>query len=84
MLIGADNWPVEVAPNPDRSVSLPVHQIALVVNGVHLLENMKLDQLAQRRLGHPRRPEASDKRWTCRTARRPPAGNDLEFQDDRA
>jgi kynurenine formamidase len=49
MLIGADNWPVEVAPNPDRSVSLPVHQIALVVNGVHLLENMKLDQLAQRR-----------------------------------
>jgi kynurenine formamidase len=49
MLIGADNWPVEVAPNPDRSISLPVHQIALVINGVHLLENMKLDQLAQRR-----------------------------------
>ena len=71
MLIGADNWPVEVAPNPDRSVSLPMHQIALVMNGVHLLENMKLDQLAQRRLGHPRRPEASAKRWTCKTPRRP-------------
>jgi kynurenine formamidase len=49
ILMGSDNWPVEVAPNPDKNISLPVHQIALVVNGVHLLENMKLDQLAQRR-----------------------------------
>jgi kynurenine formamidase len=46
MLIGSDNWPVEVAPNPDKQLSLPVHQIALVVNGIHLLENMKLDELA--------------------------------------
>jgi kynurenine formamidase len=46
MLLGADNWPVEVAPNPDKQLSLPVHQIALVVNGIHLLENMKLDELA--------------------------------------
>src|SRR5713226_6617843 len=44
MLIGSDNWPVEVAPNPDKQVSLPVHQIALVVNGVHLLENLKLEE----------------------------------------
>jgi kynurenine formamidase len=49
VLLGSDNWPVEVAPNPDRNVYLPVHQIALVVNGVHLLENMKLDELAERR-----------------------------------
>jgi len=46
MLLGSDNWPVEVAPNPDPALSLPVHQIALVVNGIHLLENMKLDELA--------------------------------------
>lgn len=46
MLIGADNWPVEVAPNPDKQLSLPVHQIALVINGIHLLENLKLDELA--------------------------------------
>jgi kynurenine formamidase len=46
MLLGSDNWPVEVAPNPDKLISLPVHQIALVVNGVHLLENLKLDELA--------------------------------------
>ena len=31
--------------NPDKQISLPVRQIALVVNGVHLLENMKLDEL---------------------------------------
>ena len=46
MLLGADNWSVEVSPNPDKQLSLPVHQIALVVNGIHLLENMKLDELA--------------------------------------
>jgi len=46
MLLGSDNWPVEVAPNPDAQISLPVHQLALVVNGVHLLENLKLDELA--------------------------------------
>jgi kynurenine formamidase len=48
MLLGADNWPVEVSPNPDKQLSLPVHQLALVVNGVHLLENVKLDELAQK------------------------------------
>jgi len=46
MLMGADNAPVEVSPNPDKQLSLPVHQIALVVNGIHLLENLKLDELA--------------------------------------
>jgi kynurenine formamidase len=46
MLVGSDNWPVEVAPNPDPQISLPVHQIMLVVNGIHLLENMKLDEVA--------------------------------------
>jgi kynurenine formamidase len=46
MLFGADTFGVEVTPNPDKSLSLPVHQIALVVNGIFLLENMKLDELA--------------------------------------
>ena len=50
MLLGADNYPVEVSPNPDKSVSLPVHQIALVVNGIFLLENMKLDELASKKV----------------------------------
>jgi kynurenine formamidase len=50
ILLGADNWPVEVAPNPDSQLSLPVHQLALVVNGVHLLENLKLDELATKQV----------------------------------
>ena len=50
MLIGADNGPVGVTPDPDAQLNNPVHQIALVVNGVHLLENLKLDDLAGRQV----------------------------------
>jgi kynurenine formamidase len=50
MLLGSDNWPVEVAPNPDTQISLPIHQLALVVNGVHLLEQLKLDELAAKQV----------------------------------
>ncbi|MGD9616088.1 MAG: cyclase family protein [Alphaproteobacteria bacterium] len=51
ILLGSDTYPVEVLPNPDPSISAPVHQIALVVNGVHLLENLKLDELAAKNIG---------------------------------
>jgi kynurenine formamidase len=46
LLVGADNGPVEVSPNPDAQISVLVHQIMLVVHGIHLLENLKLDELA--------------------------------------
>lgn len=46
LLVGADNPSVEISPNPDPKVNLPVHQILLVVNGIHLLENLKLEELA--------------------------------------
>ena len=46
MLIGSDTGPGGVTPDPDPNLSNPVHQIALVVNGIHLLENLKLDELA--------------------------------------
>ena len=46
LLIGADTGPVEILPNPDKQLDLPVHQIALVVNGIFLLENLHLAQLA--------------------------------------
>ena len=49
MLVGADNGGVEVAPNPDKNLAGPGHQIFLVVNGIHLLENLKLDELAARK-----------------------------------
>jgi kynurenine formamidase len=50
VVVGSDTSPVEVRPNPDRQLSLPVHQILLVVNGIHLLENMKLDELSAKRV----------------------------------
>jgi kynurenine formamidase len=50
MLVGADNTAVEITPNPDRQLAGPVHQILLVVNGIHLLENLRLDELAARRV----------------------------------
>jgi kynurenine formamidase len=50
ILVGGDTSTVEVNPNPDRELSLPTHQIMLVVNGIHLLENMKLDELAAKRV----------------------------------
>jgi kynurenine formamidase len=51
ILLGSDTFPVEIFPSPDPNVSLPVHQIALVVNGVFLLENLKLDELAAKNAG---------------------------------
>ena len=50
ILFGADNFPVEVAPNPDKNLSLPIHQLALSVYGIFLLENMKLDELAAKKM----------------------------------
>ena len=49
MLVGADNTAVEISPNPDKQLAGPGHQILLVVNGIHLLENLRLDELAGRR-----------------------------------
>jgi len=50
LLIGSDTTSVEVSPNPDKSLDLPVHQIALAVNGIFLLENLKLDELASKHI----------------------------------
>ena len=50
MLIGSDNWSVEVNPNPDPKISSPVHQILLAVNGIHILESLKLDELVIKRV----------------------------------
>ena len=50
MLVGSDNWSVEVNPNPDPKIGSPVHQILLAVNGIHILESLKLDELAVKRV----------------------------------
>ena len=48
--IGCDNMAVEVLPNPDRTVMMPVHQHVLAEAGVHLIENLALEELARDRL----------------------------------
>jgi len=48
MLVGSDNWGVEVVHNPDPALNEPVHQLMLVVHGVHLMESLKLDELTTR------------------------------------
>jgi kynurenine formamidase len=49
--IGTDNMAVEVLPNPDHGLSLPVHQFALSQCGVYLIENLALEELAADRVG---------------------------------
>jgi kynurenine formamidase len=39
-----------VSPNPDKEISSPVHQILLVVNGILMLENTKLEELAAKKV----------------------------------
>jgi kynurenine formamidase len=44
-VIGCDNMGVEVLPYPEKGKMLPVHQHTLVEAGVHLIENLVLDEL---------------------------------------
>ena len=44
MLLGSDNQPIEIQPNPDPQISLPIHQMMLAVHGIHLLELAHVDQ----------------------------------------
>ena len=50
MLVGADTPAIEVVPYPDKTLNAPVHQLMLVVNGIHLLENLNLGDLAAKRV----------------------------------
>jgi kynurenine formamidase len=48
--IGADNMAVEVLPNPDKGISMPVHQFCLADCGVYLIENLMLEEMARDRV----------------------------------
>jgi kynurenine formamidase len=49
MLVGADNCCLEVRPYPEQKVNLPIHAMLLIVNGIHIVENLKLEHLAAER-----------------------------------
>jgi kynurenine formamidase len=44
---GADNWPVEVIPNPDPDCQFCVHTFLQVRHGIVNQENLKLSALAE-------------------------------------
>jgi kynurenine formamidase len=46
MLVGADNCCLEVRPYPEQQMNLPIHAMFLIVNGLHIVENLKLEHLA--------------------------------------
>ena len=45
VVAGADNWAVEVVPNPDPNQVFPVHGELIVKNGIHIHENLVFDDL---------------------------------------
>jgi kynurenine formamidase len=47
VVVGADTWGVEVMPNPDGSLSAPVHQLLLAQSGIYLHENLITADLAR-------------------------------------
>jgi kynurenine formamidase len=50
ILVGADNWGIEVRPHPNKDLAFPVHQLLLTTYGVFLLENLDLDGLAREKV----------------------------------
>lgn len=59
--IGADSWAFETVPHEDPKLSFPVNQLLATEYGVHVLENIVVDELARDKaweflwvLGHPK------------------------------
>lgn len=50
VMIGVDNWAIEVIPHEDPDRPFPVHQWNLVRHGIYHLENMNLEALAKDRV----------------------------------
>jgi kynurenine formamidase len=46
VLVGADNWAVEVIPGEDAKIAFPVHKTLLTDNGIHIVENVRTDLIA--------------------------------------
>ena len=44
-VVGADSWPVEVIPNPDKNLAFPVHAEMQTKNGIFFHENLTFDAL---------------------------------------
>ena len=50
IVVGADTFSVEVIPNEDPTGDGLVHQMLITKNGIHLIENMRLNELAREKV----------------------------------
>ena len=46
ILVGTDTWAVEVIPGEDPKKAFSVHQMLLTDNGIHIIENVRTDLMA--------------------------------------
>src|SRR5690242_9395237 len=44
--VGADTWAVEVIPGEEENVAFPVHKTLITDNGIHIMENVRTDLIA--------------------------------------
>lgn len=44
--VGADTWAVEVIPGENEDVAFPVHKTLITDNGIHIIENVRTDLIA--------------------------------------
>lgn len=47
ILVGADTWAVEVIPGESPTKAFAVHQLLLTDNGIHIIENVRTDLMAE-------------------------------------
>jgi len=47
VVVGADTWAVEVIPGEDPTEAFPVHANLLANNGIHIMENVRTDLIAE-------------------------------------
>jgi len=45
--VGADTWAVEVIPGEDPNIAFPVHVHLIANNGIHIMENVRTDLIAE-------------------------------------
>jgi len=47
VVVGTDTWAVEVIPGEDKEEAFPVHKTLLADNGIHIIENVRTDLMAE-------------------------------------
>ena len=47
VMVAGDTWGVEAVPGEDANMAFPVHQLLINQHGIHILENLDLEELAE-------------------------------------